>query len=47
MTLKANFDFDTRKTYRLGISNEPWEEEATIEIKEGFMLVVESLEDKR
>ncbi len=41
------FDFDTSKTYRLGISNELCRDEAWIEIKEGYMLVVESLEDKK
>lgn len=42
----VNFDFDTKKTYRLGVSNEPAEETARICIREGYMLVVESLEDK-
>lgn len=42
----SDFDFDTEKTYRLGVSNEPLEESASITIREGYMLAVESLEDK-
>lgn len=41
----SEFDFDTRKTYRLGVSNEPLSDRAYIEIKEGYMLAIESLED--
>lgn len=40
------FDFDTRKTYRLGVSNESLGEDAKVTIREGYLLVVESLEDK-
>ena len=43
----SDFDFDTKKTYRLGVSNEPLEGRACITIREGYMLVVESLEDKK
>ncbi|MDY5578317.1 MAG: thiamine diphosphokinase [Lachnospiraceae bacterium] len=42
----SDFDFDTKNTYRLGVSNEPLSEKASINIREGYMLVVESLEDK-
>lgn len=42
----SDFDFDTKKTYRLGVSNEPLKERASIVIQHGYMLVVESLEDK-
>lgn len=42
----SDFDFDTKKTYRLGISNEPLEDRTSITIREGYMLAVESLEDK-
>ncbi len=41
-----NFDFDTDKTYRLGVSNEPAEEEVHIHIDRGCMLLIESKEDK-
>lgn len=40
------FDFDTAKTYRLGISNELANEKATIDIEEGYMLMIEAKEDK-
>ncbi len=42
----SDFDFDTKKTYRLGVSNEPMKERASIVIQQGYMLAVESLEDK-
>lgn len=41
-----NFDFDTEKTYRLGVSNELSEREAFIHIEEGCMLLIEAKEDK-
>ncbi len=41
------FDFDTKKTYRLGVSNELNGDEAYIHIEEGYMLMIESKEDKR
>lgn len=41
-----NFDLDTRREYRLAVSNEPEAEEAFVTIREGFLLVVESKEDK-
>ncbi len=41
-----HFDFDTAKGYRLGVSNEPKEETAIVRIGKGFLLVVESKEDK-
>ena len=41
-----NFDFDTDKTYRLGVSNEPADEEVHIHIDRGCMLLIESKEDK-
>lgn len=41
-----NFDFDTAKTYRLGVSNEPFEDSACVTVREGWLLAVESLEDK-
>lgn len=40
------FNFDTAKTYRLGISNELTKENATIDIEEGYMLMIEAKEDK-
>jgi thiamine pyrophosphokinase len=43
----TDFDFDTRMTYRMGVSNERKDECARITIREGVMLAVESLEDKR
>lgn len=42
-----NFDFDTTKTWRLGVSNEPVGTDAFVEVKSGCLLVVESLEDKK
>ena len=42
----SDFDFDTKKTYRLGVSNEPLKERASIVIQQGYMLAIESLEDK-
>lgn len=42
----SDFDFDTNKTYRLGVSNEPLKEQASIVIQHGYMLAIESLEDK-
>ena len=41
-----DFDLDTGKEYRLAVSNEPEAEEAFVTIREGFLLVVESKEDK-
>lgn len=41
-----NFDFDTKKTYRLGVSNELKKDTAYIHIDEGYMLLIESKEDK-
>lgn len=41
-----NFDFDTDKTYRLGVSNELADREAFIHIEEGCMLLIETKEDK-
>ena len=41
-----NFDFDTDKTYRLGVSNELSDREAYIHIEEGCMLLIETKEDK-
>lgn len=40
------FDFDTSKTYRLGVSNELEKEQGFIHIDKGFMLLIESKEDK-
>lgn len=40
------FDFDTAKTYRLGISNEMKEDTAKITIERGCILAIESKEDK-
>lgn len=40
-----NFDFDTRKTHRLGISNEFECDTAVIDVKEGCLLLVEAKED--
>ncbi|MFQ9933959.1 MAG: thiamine diphosphokinase [Lachnospiraceae bacterium] len=42
-----NFDFDTDKTYRLGISNELNKPEGYIHIDSGYMLLIESKEDKK
>lgn len=41
-----DFDFDTDKTYRLGVSNELADREAFIHIEEGCMLLIETKEDK-
>lgn len=41
-----NFDFDTDKTYRLGVSNELAGREAFIRIDKGCMLLIETKEDK-
>ncbi len=41
----TDFDFDTSKTYRLGVSNEVIEETAVVRVREGYLLVVESKED--
>lgn len=41
-----NFDFDTDKTYRLGVSNELSDREAFVHIEEGCMLLIEAKEDK-
>ncbi len=41
-----DFDFDTSKTYRLGVSNEVIEETSVVRVREGYLLVVESKEDK-
>lgn len=35
-----NFDFDTKKTFRLGISNEFTGDTGQVEIKEGKLLVI-------
>ena len=40
------FDFNTDKTYRLGVSNELKKQEGHIHIDKGFMLLIESKEDK-
>ncbi len=40
-----NFDFDTEKTFRLGISNEIIDEEATITVRDGKLLLIESKKD--
>ena len=42
-----NFDFDTTKTWRLGVSNEPVGTDAFVEVKSGCLLVVESLEVRK
>lgn len=41
-----DFDFDTKKTYRLGVSNELHGERGYISIREGCMLLIEAKEDK-
>lgn len=37
-----NFDFDTEKTFRLGVSNEIKDDEAYIHIEQGYMLLMEA-----
>lgn len=41
-----DFDFDTKRTYRLGVSNEHMNTNAKITIREGYVLCIESIEDK-
>lgn len=41
-----NFDFDTDKTFRLGVSNELEKEKGSIYIENGCMLMIESKDDR-
>jgi thiamine pyrophosphokinase len=41
-----DFDFDTNKTYRLGISNEYEADICEIDIKKGFILAIEAKDDR-
>lgn len=42
------FDFNTDKTYRLGVSNEPLlDSDASVFVEKGYLLAIESLEDKK
>lgn len=40
------FDFDTKKTYRLGVSNEYGREVCIADIEEGYLLTIESKDDR-